>query len=381
MNLDYGLKDATDRLAAVRQICEDSEREVTKARMRGDDSVRGLDATQLKYLGDYLLFVGDAKQTIREKSMEHPIVTKNREVTVSKRQGSFEEMADNMRGGADALHMLILPHNDYPLDTKDEITEEDMERIPGLKANMEVIDSLKRQFSKATGRRRYELKSQMISKWQEMYTMKASFEGKLSRSHIRSQIYAMGRTEIPERITVGEDGNPTTDAWLSLLVPEHVRFLLRYYQPLKQDTWEELDSDMRWMLIDLEDLVYRTLMPEHEMLYDLVVWKIDGLSGPEIVQSMERDYGESHSEQYWSTLWSKTIPNMVSQKAKQDWLVYHYLREEPEKGHWKLCRKCGKAKLAHPYFFNRNSSIDGYYSVCKECRAKKRKLVMGSGRE
>jgi len=363
--LDYHLKDPQERLELVRGICDENVR----ARHRDPEGVAPLDARQLKYMADYLLFVADSKQTGKEKREERPIVTRNRDVTVSKRQTSFEEVAESLRGGEDALHMMIMPHNDYPLDVKDEITEEDLDRVPSMRANMEVINSLKRQLEHAEGKRRYALKSQIISKYQEMYTAKSSFEGRGTRPRIHSQIASMVFTQIPEHITVGEDGYPRTDAWLSLLVPEHVCFLLKYYQMLKQDSWEALDSDMRWMLIDLEDLVTRTLLPDFEMLYDLIVWRVDGLRGSEIVRRVERDYGVTHSEQYFSTLLNKTIPKMVAEQAQKEWLVRHYLYEDPEHGHWKICRCCGKVKLAHPFFFHRNTGKDGFYSKCKECRS------------
>lgn len=90
--------------------------------------------------------------------------------------------------------------------------------------------------------------------------------------------------------------------------PEHVSFLLNYYSQLKQETYEELDCDMRWLLVDLENLIERTLKaPDYSsvpnaLLYDLVICKIDGLKNKEIVAIMEAEHGITHSEQYYSTL-------------------------------------------------------------------------------
>ena len=44
-----------------------------------------------------------------------------------------------------------------------------------------------------------------------------------------------------------------------------------------------------------------------------------------------------------------------------------------EKGKWKRCSRCGQIKLAHNHFFSKNNtSKDHFYSICKECRNKKK---------
>ena len=62
---------------------------------------------------------------------------------------------------------------------------------------------------------------------------------------------------------------------------------------------------------------------------------------------------------------------MISDQAKKQYVVWFFTNVEY--GQWKKCGKCGETKLAHPLFFSRNSNNDGYYSVCKDCRAKKLK--------
>jgi hypothetical protein len=44
-----------------------------------------------------------------------------------------------------------------------------------------------------------------------------------------------------------------------------------------------------------------------------------------------------------------------------------------EYGKWKKCSRCGQIKLANNRFFSKNStSKDGFYSICKCCRNKKK---------
>jgi hypothetical protein len=70
-------------------------------------------------------------------------------------------------------------------------------------------------------------------------------------------------------------------------------------------------------------------------------------------------------------LWRNKIPKLISDYAKEEYLIWHYTIEE--EGTWKKCSCCGKKKLAHNYFFSRNkTSKDGFYSICKECRKAKK---------
>ena len=59
-------------------------------------------------------------------------------------------------------------------------------------------------------------------------------------------------------------------------------------------------------------------------------------------------------------------PFLLTEQAQKDYLIWYYTNEEY--GNWKQCGKCGEVKLAHPFFFSKNTSKDGFYSVCKECR-------------
>ena len=52
------------------------------------------------------------------------------------------------------------------------------------------------------------------------------------------------------------------------------------------------------------------------MLYDIMVYKIDGLSNKEIADNLKNTYGTSYSIEYLSVLWRKKIPKMISDYAK-----------------------------------------------------------------
>lgn len=356
MKLDYNLKTLDERKKLVQSII---------------DSGEYLTDRQLGYMADYLLFVADPKQTGREKKKEHSIITKSRDVTISKRQVSLEDAISSLSNGEDGLYSMIVKDRNLLLDNRQPITQEDIDNIPGIKEKLKAIDNLKEQLSRDSGANRYAIKQQIISSWKEIYSIKSSYTNRVAKAHVNSQIKHMAHMSLDENITIDENGMPQSDGIISLLRADHIAFLLKYYSKLKEECWEDVNSDMHFLLMDLEDLVEQTLLPDNEVLYDLLIWEIDGMTGAEIVRQMERKYGIVHSEQYFSTLWCKRIPKMVAETAQKKWLVWYYTYQHPEEAHWKICKTCGKKKLAHPLFFHKNTSKDGFYSKCRDCRSKK----------
>ena len=102
--------------------------------------------------------------------------------------------------------------------------------------------------------------------------------------------------------------------------------------------------------------------------------KIKGRSNIEIQEALFKKHGIKHSVEYISSLWRNKIPKLIAEKEKKDFLVWYYTHEDPEGAKWKRCSCCGQTKLAHPKFFSKNNtSKDGFYSLCKECRSEKNK--------
>lgn len=356
MKLDYSLITPEERVECVNQLLAETPSE-------------NINNRYLNYMSDYILFVADKDQTKKEHKEDHPIVTKNREVTVNKRQISFEEIVSNLENGEDGLYALITNDKNQIMDHKDPISEKDIKEIPGLQENLDTIAKLKGQLARATGPAKFSLKKQIIETWQQIYILKASFRGMPAKGKTSNHIKNMAHMSLEENITIDADGYPHSDGVITLFNPAHVSFLLCYYSQLKQECSEDLHSDMHYLLLDLEELVDTALLPDHDILYDLLIWKIDGKTNEEIQRLMDAVHGVQHNEQYFSTLWRKRIPKLIAEQAQKNWLIWHYTNEEY--GRWKKCGRCGEIKLAHPMFFSRNTSKDGFYSICKQCRSKK----------
>ena len=102
-----------------------------------------------------------------------------------------------------------------------------------------------------------------------------------------------------------------------------------------------------------------------------MIYKIDGKTNADIQELLYKAHGVKHSLEYISSLWRNKIPKLIAEQAEEDYLIWYYTTQE--KGKWKKCSRCGQIKLAHNRFFSKNkTSKDGYYSICKCCRNKKK---------
>ena len=352
MELDYSLSTSEERVEYVRQLLESKD-------------CPPITDNILTILSDYILFVKDKFQTKKERYTENSILTANREITINKRQISYESLVEKMENGEDGVFNLITDDTTQLLDAKDPVTQKDIDSIPGLKESMIVIESLKKQYAEAHGKRRKKLRTSLIEAWKQVYLIKGSHKAGLM-SRAGAKISALAHMSIPEEVWFDDDMMPYSEKPLSLLNPEHIAFLLQYYQLLKQESWELLDSDMRWHLIDLENLVDAALENKYPLLYDMVIWKIDGLTNAQIQEEALKKYGVYHSEQYFSSIWRKRIPRLIAEEAKKHYVIWFYSANNLKQ--WKKCSKCGELKPAHPLFYAKNSSKDGWYSQCKDCK-------------
>ena len=54
------------------------------------------------------------------------------------------------------------------------------------------------------------------------------------------------------------------------------------YSRIKEECWDRFESDIRWMMEDLDALVEKTFKDKYPLYYDLLIYKIDGKSNLEI---------------------------------------------------------------------------------------------------
>lgn len=307
-----------------------------------------------------------------ENKKEKKVLTDNRMVTINKRETSYEGLVAKLENGEDGIYNFMTGGDkNILLVPKIQITEDDIATIPGLKELREEIKKVEIRQRAARGKQKFLLTKQLIEMRQDQYVLKSSYKPPVAMMKVTKSI---NQIDLDEHITIDENGDPVSDCLVSLFDPHHVCCLLCNYSKLKEDCWGHFDSDWWYLMEDFDNLSERALKEDYPILYDIMIYKIDGLQNKDIAARIKQDYDVSYSVEYLSAVWRKKIPKIIADKAKEEWIVWHYTYEE--KGKWKRCSRCHEIKLAHPYFFTRNKTAkDGWYSMCKCCRNKKKDKI------
>lgn len=325
------------------------------------------------YLDKMAKYIIDVTLTKEEKKKKE-IITTNRKVTINKREMSFEGLANKLENGEDGIYSMIANDKNILFNPKKGITDEDIETIPGLKELVKAIQEVQAEFATATGRRKFQLKKQIIEMQQDQYELKKSYKQPIYLMNITKSI---SKIDLAETVTYdAETNSAVSTAMINLYNPDHISLLLCNYSNVKENCWDKFDSDIKWLLIDLENLIDSSLQEEYPIWYKILIYKIDKKTNVEIQQLIAEEFNTIHTVEYISTIWRKKIPKYLAEKAQENWIVWHFTIEE--KGKWKKCSKCGQIKLANPRFFSKNNtSKDGFYSQCKCCRSNNYKKKKG----
>lgn len=356
IKMDFSLESSQERTEHVKKIIANTPPE-------------RLNSTYLEKLADYIILAANKEDRKQNKQGEKSsLLTDNRMKTVNDRETSFEGLIGKLENGEDGIYNMIANDKNIIYRPKYEITEQDIAEVPGLRELRESIERIEKQASTATGKRAYLLKKQLIEMRKDQYVLKEAYRRPMYSTNL---VKSISRVDLHEKIQIDPDtGEIYSDGLITLINPFHVSLLLCNYSKIKEETYENFGSDLRWMMVDLDDLVERTFKEKFPLYYKLVIYKIDGKQNAEIQDLLYEEFEIKHSVEYISSLWRNKIPKMLSEQAKMDWLIWHYTEEE--KGYWKRCSRCGQIKLGHSYFFAKNkTSRDGWYSICKSCRNKK----------
>lgn len=348
--LDYSLETPEERNELVKKIIDETPPEQ-------------LTNKYLEILTDYIIFAMDKEERKKKK-----ILTDNRMVTVNKRETSFQGLAARLENGEDGIYNMIANDKNIIFTPKISITQKDIDDIPALKQLREAIDLVEKQFKAATGKKKFLLKKQLIEMRQDQYVIKNAYRQPM---YFMNAVKSFNQIQLDENITITENGEVKSDGIITFFDPKHISALLCNYSKLKEDSYGRFWSDSYFLMEDLDNLVDRTLKNDYPLYYDLLIYKIDGKQNIEIQSLLQEKHGIKHSVEYISSLWRNKIPKLISEKAQEEYLVWYYTTQEY--GKWKKCSRCGQVKLAHNRFFSKNkTSKDGFYSICKCCRNKKK---------
>ena len=350
LKMDFSLELPEERVKKVEEIIANTPSE-------------RLTPKYLEKLSDYIVYAMDKQERKQKK-----ILTDNRMITVNKRETSFEGLVGKLENGEDGLYNIITNDKNVIFTPKVTITEDDIKNIPGLKELREEIAKVEEECKHARGKRAFILKKQLISMRQDQYVLKDVYKKPVYVMNITKSLSSL---DLPEEVGLDENGEVTSTGLISLYNPKHISALLCNYSQIKESCWDKFNSDIKWLMEDLDILVDNTLKEKYPLYYDIITYKIDGMSNIDIQEKLNDDYGIKHSVEYISSLWRNKIPKMIADYAANEQLIFHFTNEEY--GKWKKCSRCGEIKLAHNHFFSKNNtSKDGLYSICKECRNKKK---------
>lgn len=350
VKLDYTLQSPQERNELVKKIIDSTPPEKLTNRY-------------LEILTDYIIFAMD-----KEERKEKKILTDNRMVTVNKRETSYQGLISKFENGEDGIYNMIANDKNIIFTPKVSITPKDLEEIPALRDLRDAIAAVEAQVARASGKKKYILKKQLIEMRQDQYVIKNAYHPPM---YCMNVVKSFSTMNFSETTTITEDGEVYSNGLITLFEPKHVSALLCNYSRLKEDAYGKFYSDSYFLMEDLDTLIENTLKEKYPLYYDLLIYKIDGKQNVEIQQLLLDNHGIKHSVEYISSLWRNKIPKLLAEQAQEEYLLWYFTIKE--KGKWKKCSRCGEVKLAHNRFFSKNkTSRDGFYSICKACRNKKK---------
>ena len=260
-----------------------------------------------------------------------------------------------------------------------------------------------------TGRQLYDIKHMVVEMRREQYTIRDCFkpisltqknvhigkyfgveeeegvmwddpESSLSIKPMGLYIRGMGwfeRPDSPETPNLPERArNPKFI--LDFTNPDHIYQIVENFQGLMNEAMSgDPDSNARNLLNTLNFYVEGAgLRPEHADIFKL---KLDGRSNAQIAEIVNEIYGKSHTQNYISTLYRKTICPQIAAFAQYHWDTYRW-RRFPMK--WKICNRCGQRYLRDDRnFVKKSRNWDGIANRCKKCDKLIREGLMSSEKE
>ena len=345
LKLDYTLQSPEERKELVEKILQETP----------NPSER-----YLEILADYLVLAME-----KQEKKESGILPEHRMATINKRETSFEGLVAQFENGEDGIYNLVTEDKNQIFQHKVEITPEDIEEIPFLKQMTEAIESWEKRLKTASGRDAYIIKKAIIDLRKDRYIVKNAYKKPVVTMHASHATHWVP-LNYEEWIEDGE----IHYSGISFLDWHVCSAILCNYSKLKAAGEGNFMSDT-WYTMEAFDKLCGRALADYPYYERLVEYKVDGKQNLEIQELLQVEFGIKHSIEYISSLWRNKIPKLIADCAEDEFLDWWYLTQE--KGQYKRCTRCGQLKLAHNKYFSKNkTSKDGWYSICKCCRNKKK---------
>jgi hypothetical protein len=247
IKMDFSIESPEDRVELVRKICNETPRERLTSRY-------------LEKLADYIIFAVDKQE---HKSRKY--LTENRLVTINKNETSFEGLVGKLENGEDGIYNMMTNDKNIIMSHKVAITEKDIKEIPGMKELRETIADLQEQLKTARGKKAYVIKKQIINLSQDQYVLKNTYKKPIyNGNNVQSLIKSARTVDLGEHLWIDKErAVPQSDCFINLFNETHVSLLLCNYSKIKQECWTDFNSDIKWLMMDLDNLVDVTLKEKY----------------------------------------------------------------------------------------------------------------------
>lgn len=394
--VDFTIRDNVQRIDKVGQIIKDNEEDIV--RRMNDKLVEGQSTItrQLEQLADYILYGKDVNEEKSAVDKKELIMTPKYSTYKKKEPESLDAILENPAHDERTFKNV---GRDVYTNPKPTIDREKDKDIPGMVQLWDAIDELDLLLKKVSGKEEwaegeepkefssyslFKLKHWLIDLRKQQYVIKEEwlqpirFKSVQRTSNRAIDWYsdaAYARTPIPY------DGQDSPTHWvvtqedadwewhvvrehtIDLGNGKHVQELINNYGKLKQDSYEDLQGDMKYILWTLEDLIDSCDFTD--VRKDIIVKKIDGQTNVQLHDYLHITYGLDYSANYISTIFTHEICEKIAQRHAQS-LEEWQKKDQPAA--WKVCTKCGKRKLANSdNFTKKKSNKDGFNSRCKVC--------------
>ena len=152
------------------------------------------------YLEELTKYLTETPDNKKEKK----VLTDNRMITVNKREISYEGLVSKLENGEDGIYNFITDGDkNILLVPKIQITEDDIETIPGLKELKEDIKKIEIKQKAARGKQKFLLTKQLIEMRQDQYVLKSIYKPPVTLMKITK---SLNQINLDEKITINVTG-------------------------------------------------------------------------------------------------------------------------------------------------------------------------------
>ena len=150
---------------------------------------------------------------------------------------------------------------------------------------------------------------------------------------------------------------------IDLTNPEHIYQLFEHYDALKKSSWDDLNGQMKYILMALDDLQDKAGFTDIQ--WHIIDRKVLKYTNERIKKELQDIFGVNYNVNYISTMYKKTICGKIANAAKLQ-IKEHQNKDNPYM--WKECSCCGRLLLIDPQnFVKKDGAVDGFSARCKKC--------------